>query len=373
MREIEFKVKFITPLLIGGANPREADSSGLTGKALRGCWRFWFRAITGGIFENIKKKELLFLESKIFGSSDAKDLHGKKIGAKFRMIIEAENEFPDEKIELGFNLLCKNCKGRGCKKCNYRGKKKKLATSQDLLENSSYKVKIIPRATMSETELNILLCTIWVWGNLGAVGKRERRGFGTPIIGLKNEGNLKNENNPFSLCLKEKEIKLPIKNTFDYPEEIEGHLKEGLSLVWNVYSQWIKENSFTSNRRLFADISGTSFPKNSPFFILRSREQIFVGNAGFITVNNAITKFHGDSSCDGLGWAEGKERMASPLFIRFHKAHEKNTEKLFPLISWCQQKNVEKRDPENCALAYLKKININGKKIFLNNLNGGPL
>lgn len=38
---IEFKVKFITPLLIHGANSREADTIGLTGKALRGCWRFW--------------------------------------------------------------------------------------------------------------------------------------------------------------------------------------------------------------------------------------------------------------------------------------------------------------------------------------------
>lgn len=372
MREIEFKVKFITPLLIGGANPREADPSGLTGKALRGCWHFWFRAIMGGIFGDINKEELLFLESKIFGSPDAKDLHGKKIGAKFRMIIEVENELPDKEIKLGFNLICKKCKGHGCDKCNYKGKTKKLATSQGLLENSSYRIKIIPRNTMSETELNILFSTIWVWGNLGAVGKRERRGFGSPIIGLKNEDNIENENNPFSLCLNKKEIKLPIKNTFEYPEEIEGHLQEGLSLVWSVYNQWIKENGFT-NRKLFSDISGTSSPKSSPFFLLRSCEQIFVGNAGFSTVNDAITIFHGKSNCDGLGWAEKKKRMASPLFIRFHKAHEGNIEKLFPLISWCQQKNVEMRDPDNCALVYLKKMKIDGKDIFVNNLNGGNL
>lgn len=46
---IQFKIRFITPLLIHGANSGEADSIGLTGtgKALRGCWRFWFRAMVG--------------------------------------------------------------------------------------------------------------------------------------------------------------------------------------------------------------------------------------------------------------------------------------------------------------------------------------
>ena len=40
---IKFKIKFITPLLIHGENSRIADPLGLTGKALRGCWRFWFK------------------------------------------------------------------------------------------------------------------------------------------------------------------------------------------------------------------------------------------------------------------------------------------------------------------------------------------
>ncbi len=74
MRQIEFKVKFITPLLIHGANSREADSIGLTGKALRGCWRFWFRALVGGMVNDIHKhkESLLEFENMIFGSSNEK-------------------------------------------------------------------------------------------------------------------------------------------------------------------------------------------------------------------------------------------------------------------------------------------------------------
>jgi CRISPR type III-B/RAMP module RAMP protein Cmr1 len=74
----EFKIRFITPLLIDGANKYSADSAGLTGKALRGSWRFWFRAVIGGMLKDIKNEELLLLESKIFGSADIKDLKGGK-------------------------------------------------------------------------------------------------------------------------------------------------------------------------------------------------------------------------------------------------------------------------------------------------------
>ena len=36
---MEFNVKLITPLLIGGSDSKNLDEIGLTGKALRGCCR----------------------------------------------------------------------------------------------------------------------------------------------------------------------------------------------------------------------------------------------------------------------------------------------------------------------------------------------
>ncbi len=54
-RQIEFKIKFVTPLLIHGADSKKADETGLTGKALRGYCRFWFRAMVGGMIPNISK------------------------------------------------------------------------------------------------------------------------------------------------------------------------------------------------------------------------------------------------------------------------------------------------------------------------------
>ena len=65
---IRFNVKFVTPLLIGGANGR--DANGLSGKALRGCWRFWCRAIIGGVAKDINRDDLTTLESKVFGQCE---------------------------------------------------------------------------------------------------------------------------------------------------------------------------------------------------------------------------------------------------------------------------------------------------------------
>lgn len=363
----EFKIRFVTPLLIDGANKYCADSIGLTGKALRGSWHFWFRAIIGGIFKDIKNEELLLLESKIFGSPDTKDSNGDKIGAKFRMIVDTENEFPDDDIKLGFNKPCRNCRGKGCYECRSTGKSRNPAISQGYLENSSYTIRIIPRSTMSEMELKVLFSIIWVWGNLGSVGKRERRGFGSPVIYSNSK------NNPFLFSLNEKSIELPIKEIFEYTWKLEEHLRKGLNLVWDVCNLWIEENNFVDNKKLSTSICGANIPVNSPFFLLRSCGQIFVGSDGFIDRNDAISKFHGDSKCDGLGWAKGTHRMASPVFIRFHQIKKDNVEKLIPLVSWCQQKNIEIRGPNNCALEYLKNMQIDGQDVFVNNLNGGTL
>jgi hypothetical protein len=51
-------IRFITPLLIHGANSSEADSIGLTGKALGGGWRFWPRAlVTLFVIPAVSKRE----------------------------------------------------------------------------------------------------------------------------------------------------------------------------------------------------------------------------------------------------------------------------------------------------------------------------
>lgn len=333
---IRFNVKFVTPLLIGGANGR--DASGLSGKALRGCWRFWCRAMIGGVVKDINRDELTTLESKIFGSDKI------EIGSKFRLIIEERDNISPGRFNLGFQ-------GR---------------SKPGFDEGTSYSITIIPRKTMEEYEKNVLLATIWLWGNLGAVGNRSRRGFGSPVIYLDDGGT-----NPFTFDLNGEEITLPIAKAnlpFKDLNELKDRLQKGLRSAWKVYKQWINDNSVSTVRD---DMSMLSEPKNASYYILQSLEQIAVGDLGYSNRDDAIIAVHGEEKCRGLGWVDGRDRMASPVFIRFHKVVDKDGQEFLPIVTWCKQKNV--KDTKNCAKDYLTNITVNGTNVFSHNLKGGPL
>ena len=91
-------------------------------------------------------------------------------------------------------------------------------------------------------------------------------------------------------------------------------------------------------------------------------EQIAVGNQGYEKRDDAITAVHGRNNCKGLGWAKNRDKMASPVYIRFHKIIVENKELFFPIFAWCKQQNIETNITHN----YLTRI-------FTNNLTGGPI
>ena len=134
-KEVTFNIKFITPLLLHGANSRTPDELGLA-KALRGAWRFWFRAIVGGMLNNASGPELYKLESKVFGSAD------QDIGAKFRMLVEPVGEpiTCEPRIQFSQRMVQFTGFREGCK----------------------FKITIRPREGMIDKERDILLCSIWL-------------------------------------------------------------------------------------------------------------------------------------------------------------------------------------------------------------------
>lgn len=338
---MQFNIKFITPLLIGGTE-NQVDKNGLSGKALRGCWRFWFRAIIGGMVKDLTNENLLSHESKIFGSAD------NTIGSKFRLNLKKIDKNRPESFPLGFRRKDREIQKKG------------------FSEGSSYSITIIPRQKMLEEEINVLIATIWLWGNLGAVGNRERRGFGSPKIFLKPRVET-----PFSFDINGSKIILPVKDedlSFEDLEEMKDYLINGLKSVWAIYKHWIN----TENIKTFEEnIERLYSPTNASYFILRSLEQISVGNKSYSNRNNAIRAVHGSSRCDELGWVDRRERMSSPVFMRFHYLGKKNEEEYLPIFTWCKQKNVP--NGNNCARNYLTNMSIGQKKIFTENLLGQKL
>jgi len=207
---MEFNVKLITPLLIGGSDSKNLDEIGLTGKALRGCWRFWFRAIVGGVFDTIPAKELApilsVVEECVFGST-------KK--SKFRLLVEPV--------------------------CMPTGKYPTLphksfdSSKTGYSPGSTFKVSIIPRAKMmSKDEKDVLFSTIWLWANLGAIGNRARRRFGSPMI---CPGTT-----PADLFVG---AGLPVlrENVFETIEALKKHLVGGLTAALKMIDNWLKSKA----------------------------------------------------------------------------------------------------------------------------------
>ncbi len=327
MKQFEFKIRFITPLLIHGADSREADSIGLTGKALRGCWRFWFRAMVGGMVKDISKEDLLKLEGKIFGASD------EEVGSKFRMIIEPLCMKPSTTpIQFSQRRVPFNGFKEGCE----------------------FNITIIPRRdSMSDDDISVLLSSIWLWGNLGCIGQRARRGFGSPVIYVDEN------NNP----LKDKEIfgdcPLPIKSLFEIenPKEIENYLKEGIKIVWDTFYNWYKSQNIPKFNPPIYDHKSKPL-SNPPFFIISSYGQISVADKGVgRNVIDALQKIHGSNTCSDLG-AAIPARKASPVYIRLHQIDDE----YFPVVTWAEPKNI------GCARDYIYN-NCNCKKY----LDGSPV
>lgn len=302
MNSTTFTIKFITPLLIHGPYPRHPDTIGLTGKALRGSWRFWFRAIIGGRVNHITKNEIFNLESEIFGSSD------ENVGTKFGMMIEPTSNLKKSSFQINFS--------------------RRTVSFVGFEEGCDFIIHILPRKNLKEEEQEILFASIWLWANLGAIGQRARRGFGSPVI------EVNNDNNPFD------KLNLPVQQEFNNRADLENYLKNGLQRVCDILRDWNKIESFPLNRSIYD--SASSPPINPDFFILQSFKQIAVAKSSptrnLIQVLNAI---HGNNRCKEMGLA--KPRKASPVFIRLHKIKEE----FYPVITWSEPKN------SGCARDYI--------------------
>ena len=304
---LQFQVKFITPLLSHGADSQKEDEVGLTGKALRGCWRFWCRAVIGGMRPDITPGELYELESQIFGSAD------ESIGSKFRMRVEPEGDISSKKTTVRMQFSQREVHFRGFE------------------EGVRFNVRILPhRKNMTDKQIDVLRASIWLWGNLGAVGQRARRGFGSPVIA-------------------------PGKETFASANELEEYLKKVLAQAWHIFSDWLSGGD------------GSLIAQNSPpsrsdkYFTLRSLGQVAVcPMSKGADVKEALQKVHGVNRCQELGHIKNG-KLASPVFLRMHKVKDE----FYPVITWATPISP---DQPSCARDWLRKT-----LGFSNYLSGDPI
>jgi CRISPR type III-B/RAMP module RAMP protein Cmr1 len=307
----ELEVLFITPLLIHRVSGR-ADPLGLTGKALRGCWRFWFRAMVGGYFQDISPNKLLGLESQVFGSADP------SVGGKYKLLVIPPETIKAEQIELGFS---------GVYSWGYNAP-------------LGCRLRILPRASMGLEHQQLLLASIWMWANFGGTGMRARRGAGDAVI---TKANHITKEIISGLTL--------IIESFESVCELEKHLHGGLEAIHNtlennkVVAKYLKDNGLDKSP-FWADKPIT---QPSEFFRIQSKTQIIVPKDLPKSAHLLREIYHGNSNCYSLGYVSGRSRMASPVILRIHRVRNDD----YPVFIYCPQRTNGNTIPKgNCLSAY---------------------
>ncbi len=385
---INFGIKFITPLLTGGATRNSRENEGLTGKALRGVWRFWFRAVVGGQFDEVKPELqvqiLKALEERIFGST---------VRAKFRMLVEPGPLEPE--------------------KYRISPSDKKKFKIEGWRPGAAFDVSIFPRpgpGSLTSDEIRVLLATIWIWGNLGSVGKRARRGFGSPVlIQCEANGHDQSEQTPKrlfqSMAGETAGTNFACEEYFGDAKALNDHLLCGLKEASKIFAAWLSSVTWPEGgvdpkvlEKIVkwreegpmqkADcIFSNEIQQNAEFFILKSFRQVFVGTKSFpldSDENGEMEKFlfkiHGEKNVPALGFPIdpnakpkgadknwGYSRWASPEYIRTHiiSGAGKSGE-LVPILTRALQKRISFGADMMPFKARLYLMNIG----FIRSLNG---
>ncbi len=180
--------KLITPLFGGGVEAGVNDDiTPISGKAIRGHLRFWWRATRGGQFGDLKS--LLDFESQLFGAaSDEKD---KKINTEKKYFVKVDIEVTNKGRE-DFPYEVKNNQHRipqtrlreGTIVPSYASFPLQPSTSdgdyRDGMKTKAVKVGVEFTLTISfpSKHREHIEAALWAWETFGGIGARTRRGFG---------------------------------------------------------------------------------------------------------------------------------------------------------------------------------------------------
>ncbi len=162
MQKVVFALETVTPLFIGGGDPKNIAYEGLRPPSLKGLLRWWFRALAGGNCGNnialLKEKE-----EELFGSTSAKSkvilktvFNEHYMGRKVKSVSSSLNWCRNQSISYLFWSVLRN--------------------RRPFIETGSkFKVELM---SYDQEALKKAIACLWCLMYLGNVGSRSRRGAG---------------------------------------------------------------------------------------------------------------------------------------------------------------------------------------------------
>jgi CRISPR type III-B/RAMP module RAMP protein Cmr1 len=330
---LAFQIECISPTLNLGAEDAEKkkypEDEIFRATSLRGCWRFWARAAIVGAMEKPCSDTLRLLENSLFGSTEP-------AFQTFRMRVIPSEDNPSKKQ---FAIL----------------PHKPLRTEQAWKEANSplsratvllsfnhglaaYKKSLKPEEAdkvpiWDEAAKNALLAVIWLWGNLGGIGTRSRRGFGSVALLADSE-----DKDPFAAA------GLPrCRNSFSDRAALIEHLQSGITCAFQIIREWVKAREHSLDllhkpriEQFRAGVGAKDFsPLLSPnrsadkdMFVFNSLAQVFVGNM-FQSCNDLL-EIIADKNAIADETGSAIPRRASPMIVRIHRC----AEDFVPVLTW---------------------------------------
>ncbi len=208
MDKVSFELEVVTPLFLGGADGKTAE---LRPPSIRGAMRFWFRAMMGRIVGG-DIKAMKELEADVFGDTDKASSVILRLG-NVNLNKDSYNPLPHK--STGFKF-------------------------EGFKPDQKFNLTLSVRSSKDVQNLEIAVMSFLLLVNLGGIGKRSRRGFGSLRI-LKFDGELS-----------DKKIKSLITNQPKSRQELENQI---VSLIHLASS---KSSGFADVKR--KTHSNSSFP-----------------------------------------------------------------------------------------------------------------
>jgi CRISPR/Cas system CMR-associated protein Cmr1 (group 7 of RAMP superfamily) len=256
--------------------------------------RFWYRAVAAPLL-GYDYDLLARHETQLFGS-----VHNGT-STTFRMALETRGwkESNDE-------LYCPHDPKKGSGPA--------AAPGTEMLLSFSRRIPAFPEANQA----GALAAALWLATNLGAVGKRARRGAGSLALSEWTSGDSYN---------------LPAGRAADL-DELRAQLTQGFTQALRL----IQGHCGNQGRTAAADS-----------FSVVGCQDIYVGTHSFATegelrraisaATHSFLQQHGRDYGQAMGHARSKDRLASPLFIRISVVGNGRDQQYYPVMTWSQSRD----------------------------------
>lgn len=195
MNELTLTLETVTPLFLGGADPRGAPE--LRPPAFRGAMRYWLRAALGGVIGDSNLDELRRLESAVFGAADEKvgasginvfvhagNLPAPQTYKKQNPMIPKDGDRRKPKPTGRDYLFWSMDKSGKVEKGNYQPPK------QFYPPDIQFDIELRTRAGVANADAKFLqaVSALWLFLHLGGIGSRARRTGGS--LSVRSDANI---------------------------------------------------------------------------------------------------------------------------------------------------------------------------------------